>query len=236
MDGSPSAANLDQVRTTLLGALLAASALGGAAACGAGYEGKTTVLSLDNLASGDAGGALARALAHEPGVRRATFAVRKAELSVVAEPGVDVMAAANRLKREGDYDVVEGSGHGRYHAWGPPPEGVDVAVVSENGVDVADLGPHKVIGKVTVMDFSAKWCEPCRMLDAHLTSLAGRRGDVAYRKLDVGDWDTPLAVHYMKNVPQLPYVIVFDKQGKEVDRVTGLDTDRIDEDIERASR
>lgn len=216
-------------------AWIAALSAGLAAGCSAGLSSKTTVLSLEELGSGESGASLAQAMSLEKGVYKATFVVRKAELSVEADPSVDVAGAARRLKREDDhFEVVEGAGRGHYQTWGPPPEGVDVEVVSENGVDVTDLGPHKVKGKVTVMDFSAKWCQPCRMLDAHLTSLAGRRGDFAYRKLDIGDWDTPLAAHYMKDVPQLPFVIVFDKAGNEVDRVTGLDTERIDRDIARA--
>jgi thiol-disulfide isomerase/thioredoxin len=156
---------------------------------------------------------------------------------VIADPSVDVLSAANSLKahREG-YGIAVGGGHGSYESWEPAPEGVDVKVVSEGGADVKDLGPFTVAGKATIMDFSAKWCEPCRMLDAHILELMETRSDVAYRKLEVLDWDSPLAVHYMKDVGQLPYVIIFDKSGRSVAEVSGFDTERIDAAIEVARR
>jgi hypothetical protein len=48
---------------------------------------------------------------------------------------------------------------------------------------VPDLAPHRVRGKVTGVDFSAIWCEPCRKLDEHMMATVQRRPDVAYRKL-----------------------------------------------------
>ena len=93
-----------------------------------------------------------------------------------------------------------------------------------------------VKSKVTVVDFSAVWCEPCRTLDAHMMEVVRSRADVAYRKLDVGDWDTPLAQRYLKTVKELPYAIVYDKAGNKVDSISGLDLARLDAAIARGER
>ena len=85
-----------------------------------------------------------------------------------------------------------------------------------------------VKGKVTVIDFSAIWCDPCRKLDDHMMGLVGKRSDVAYRKLDIGDWDTPLAQRYLKGVPSLPFVIVYDKTGQKAAEIAGLDLAKLD--------
>ena len=69
----------------------------------------------------------------------------------------------------------------------------------------------------------------------HLVLFANRQ-DLAYRRLEIGDWDTPLARHYLANVPQLPYVIVYDKRGKPMDRITGLDLARLDRAIDTANK
>jgi hypothetical protein len=61
------------------------------------------------------------------------------------------------------------------------------------------------------------------------------RSDLAYRRLDIVDWDTPLAKHWMNGVPELPYVIVFDKQKKKVDSIVGLDLARLDSAIAKAA-
>ena len=86
--------------------------------------------------------------------------------------------------------------------------------------DVPSLESHAVRGKVTLFDFYAVWCGPCRKLDAHVFALLGQRTDVAVRKLNVVSWETPLAERYMRNVPNLPYVIVYGKSGARL-RATG---------------
>ena len=73
-------------------------------------------------------------------------------------------------------------------------------------------------GKVTLFDFYAVWCAPCRKIDAHVFPLLGQRRDLAVRKLNVVSWETPLAERYLKNVPSLPYVVVYGKDGKKVER------------------
>jgi thiol-disulfide isomerase/thioredoxin len=116
-------------------------------------------------------------------------------------------------------------------------QGADLRKLSEAGEDVPELGAHAVQGKVTVFDFYADWCPPCRKVDAHMYGLLNGRTDVAYRKLNVVSWDTPLAKRYLGGVPNLPFVVVYGKDGREVARMTGLDLGALDKAIsEGASR
>jgi hypothetical protein len=66
--------------------------------------------------------------------------------------------------------------------------------------------------------------------------MLGSRPDVAYRKLDIGDWDTPLARRWLREVTALPYVLVYDKAGRRIDAIAGLDLARLDAAIARAAR
>lgn len=104
----------------------------------------------------------------------------------------------------------------------------DVRTLSEKGEDVPSLEAHLVPGKVTVFDFYADWCAPCREIDAHMYGVVNRRSDVAYRKLNVVAWDTPLAKRHMKDVPKLPYVVVYGKDGKRVRPIVGMDLEALD--------
>ena len=65
--------------------------------------------------------------------------------------------------------------------------------------------------------------------------LAGR-GDLAYRRIQIGDWDTPVAQRYLKNVSQLPFVIVYDAAGVKVKELAGLDLPSLDAAIAQAAR
>ncbi|NUP12312.1 MAG: thioredoxin family protein [Polyangiaceae bacterium] len=218
--------------------LALASCLIGLSACassGIPSDAKTTVLSFEDLDCSSCGDTMARELIQVDGVYKTAFNKRKAELTVIADPTVHVLAIAEKKKpAEEEWKVTLGAGKGRYKAWESAPQGADVQQVAKNGEDVADLTPHIAKGKVTIVDFSAPWCEPCRELDAYIVERLKVRKDVAYRKLDIGDWDTPLAKRFMKEAKELPFVIVYDKNGNRFASLSGLDTNRLDETLVKA--
>lgn len=190
-----------------------------------------TVVSLAHLDCSDCGLELARAVAKHPGVVRTRFDRRRSELVVLADASVDVLALAKSHSRDEKYELVLGAGKGSYLPMVVVAPNLDVAFIAKDGVDVADLAPHRVPGKVTVMEFGAPWCEPCRSVDAHMVEIVAKKPDVAYRKLDIGDWDTPLAKHYLEGAEALPYLVVFGKDGARVDSFGKLDLPRLDRAI-----
>lgn len=109
-----------------------------------------------------------------------------------------------------------------------PPSGADFARIVDGGQDLPSLEPHIARGKLTVFDFYADWCGPCRTIDEHLFALLARRADLAYRKLNIVSWDSPLAKRWLAGVPSLPYLIVYGKDGREAARISGLHLDELD--------
>jgi thiol-disulfide isomerase/thioredoxin len=143
-----------------------------------------------------------------------------------------VVAAANRA----GFGAKLGADGGAYAKDVDSPPGADVTTVLTDGHDVASLDSITVPGKITIIDFYAEWCGPCREVDKHVKELLAKRTDIAYRRLDVVDWDSPLAEHYMKKIPSLPYVLVFDGRGGQIDAMSGLSLPRLDAAIEKAQR
>ena len=115
-------------------------------------------------------------------------------------------------------------------------EQADLAHLSKAGEDVPDLRAASVPGKVTVFDFYADWCASCREIDLHMYKTLNARPDVALRKMNVVDWDTPLAKRYLSGVEGLPFVIVHGRDGAEVRRIQGLKLADLDAAIADGSK
>jgi thiol-disulfide isomerase/thioredoxin len=199
-------------------------------------DARVTVVSLEKIDCSDCGDKIVADLRERPGVYAASFDRRRAEVTVTASASFDVFTAVRKLAAQDGFEAILGAGKGEYIDHMPFPEGADVLTVAKEGKDVADITPHLAQGKVTVVDFSATWCGPCRTIDQHMVKVLGSRNDVAYRRLEIGDWDTPLAKRWLANVPQLPYIIVFDKSGAAVDRITGPDLERLDRAIAQGGK
>ena len=166
-------------------------------------------------------------------VYRSTFDKKRVVLDVRVGPAITAERVVAAAERAG-FRAVVGDAGGSYAKQADAPPGADVTTVLTDGHDVASLASITVPGKITIVDFYAEWCGPCREVDKHVKELLAKRSDVAYRRLDVVDWDSPLAAHYMKKVPSLPYVLVFDGRGAEVDAMSGLDLPRLDAALAKA--
>jgi thiol-disulfide isomerase/thioredoxin len=90
------------------------------------------------------------------------------------------------------------------------------------GLDIADLGkPGEAVelvpvpGKLTVFDFGASWCEPCKVLEPALVELARAHPDVvAIRRIDVVDWDSAVVARYLTpGGYSLPHLRIYDRAG-----------------------
>ena len=72
--------------------------------------------------------------------------------------------------------------------------------------------------ELTVVDFSATWCMPCRMLKPILEQVADKIDDVNFYALDI-DENEEIAKKY--RIFSVPTLVAF-KQGVVIDSLVGL--------------
>ncbi len=114
----------------------------------------------------------------------------------------------------------------------PSPSHDRVREIRDGGKRV-DLASVLVPGKVTVVDFFADWCGPCRTLSPHLTKLAADDPDIHVVKIDIVNWNSEVSRQH--NVRSIPDVRVFNSAGRQVGSSTS-DLRRITRYAQRAKR
>jgi thiol-disulfide isomerase/thioredoxin len=101
--------------------------------------------------------------------------------------------------------------------------GQPIEVIS-HGAQV-DINQHLAFGNVTVVDFYADWCGPCRRLSPSLEQMASSDSEVALRKIDIVNWRTPVVQQF--NIHSIPQVNVYDRSGRLVGTVVGVDFEKV---------
>lgn len=88
---------------------------------------------------------------------------------------------------------------------------------------------HIISTDVTVVDFFATWCGPCKMISPIIEKLANDITNVKFVKVDVDKHDELARIYGIMSIPTL----IFFKDGKEVKRHVGfINEDKIKEIID----
>lgn len=92
--------------------------------------------------------------------------------------------------------------------------------MTKNIVHLDDNNFQKAIAKgVTLVDFYADWCGPCRMITPIIEELSAEfDGKATIAKLDI---EKSQEITSSLQITSIPTVILF-KDGKEVKRIVGL--------------
>lgn len=73
---------------------------------------------------------------------------------------------------------------------------------------------------LVVVDFWATWCGPCRMMGPVYDKVAETNDNVEFLKLEIDKNEDVGATYAIRSIP----TFLFFKDGKEVDRLTGMQT------------
>jgi thioredoxin 1 len=88
-----------------------------------------------------------------------------------------------------------------------------------------DINQHLALANVTVIDFYADWCGPCRRLSPSLEQMARSDPEIALRKIDIVNWKTAVVQQF--NIHSIPQVNVYDRSGRLVGTVLVGDFEKV---------
>jgi thiol-disulfide isomerase/thioredoxin len=179
---------------------------------------------------------IVKALSAVPGVSRPSVDPKTQMVTVQLAAGSDREKVRTALTKLGFGAVFPGE---KETGFVPPPESVirTLDIVSYPGKSKVDVAKIVAPGKITIIDFYGEWCGPCRVLEARLQHLmAGNKPNLALRRVDIGKWDNAAAKQVTREFKgeALPYIRVYDAQGRFVEAVTGGMWDEVLLAIEKA--
>lgn len=92
-----------------------------------------------------------------------------------------------------------------------PGSAQDIRTISHG--EQVDITASLVPGRLTVIDFYADWCGPCRSLAPRLDRLlAANPESMAIRKVDIVNWQSAVSQQY--RIQSIPHLKLFDENGQ----------------------
>jgi thioredoxin 1 len=115
-----------------------------------------------------------------------------------------------------------------------------VAFVADRGQQIeligrgtqVDIPKHLALGNVTIVDFYADWCGPCKQISPNLEQMAKADPEIALRKIDIVNWTSPVAKQH--NITSIPQINVYDRAGKLVGTVNGVNVEKVQRYVTQA--
>lgn len=178
------------------------------------------VISLQDIDCASCGFMMVEELGEVPNVQKPIFIKKNAEVHFEYNAELTTPEQIVKSLEWTQYKIQVGPGQGSYQSMRDFTKTIDVKQITKPG-QMVDIYKHLVPGKITVIDFFATWCGPCRAADEFFGELLQHRTDIALRKLDIIDWDSDLAKHYLQDATEIPYMIIFDANGNEMTRLSG---------------
>jgi thioredoxin 1 len=91
-------------------------------------------------------------------------------------------------------------------------------------------------GQITVVDYWASWCAPCKKITRALEEAAPRWPDVRIVRIDATDWPDESAPALPEGARELPVVEIFDRDGARRAILVGEASTRVVQEVDALRR
>ncbi|KAH9308789.1 hypothetical protein KI387_036700, partial [Taxus chinensis] len=82
-------------------------------------------------------------------------------------------------------------------------------------------------GKIAVVDFTAAWCGPCKMIAPFYSELSEKYPQLLFLKVDVDDMADLTATWDVRAMP----TFIFIKDGKQIDKLVGANKPELEKKV-----
>jgi len=99
-----------------------------------------------------------------------------------------------------------------------------IHIINNSSAWKAKLEEAKSTGKIVVVDFTATWCGPCRLMAPIFAELSKKFENLIFLKVDVDEVQDVTAEWEVRAMP----TFLFIKDGKQLDKIVGANKDELE--------
>ncbi|MBN4072264.1 cation transporter [Flavobacteriales bacterium AH-315-E23] len=185
-----------------------------------GQNGTTHTFRIEGMTCNNCANTATKALSKMKGVSSAKVVFESKTATVVAADSITREDLRQKIKSI-NFEALFDSDSLAPELTKEEKEKLNIQVVK--GGDKIKVKDYLATDTITIFDFYADWCGPCRVFSPKLERLLIDHPKVKLVKVDIVAWKSALSKQLTKEYqfPALPFVLIFDDQGKLLGKVQG---------------